>query len=120
MDDARKEVTDVGVYVKFALADEPAALLVWTTTPWNLPGSVALAVQAEAQYCRVRCSDTGEQLLLAHNCVPLVAKLHPERTLEVLETVTGQSLVGRRYVPPYTSMPPHVLSNNINNDKRKR
>ena len=50
-----KEVKDISVYVKFELVDEPGAfLLAWTTTPWTLPGNVAVAVNPEIWYAKIR------------------------------------------------------------------
>ncbi|MCX6041957.1 MAG: isoleucine--tRNA ligase [Caldilinea sp.] len=75
-------------------------LLAWTTTPWTLPGNVALAVGAEIDYVRVR--DAGGDLLL------LAADL-AERVLrpgfEVLDRMKGQDLVGLHYEPLYTFYP---------------
>src|SRR3990167_9464076 len=57
-----KDITDISVYVKFELADEPGAyFLAWTTTPWTLPGNVALAVKKDGQYVKVK---KGEEILI--------------------------------------------------------
>src|SRR3989344_9228120 len=49
-----KDVKDIAVTVKFELVDEPGTyLLAWTTTPWTLPGNVALAVGGDIKYVRV-------------------------------------------------------------------
>ena len=49
--DGYKDITDISVTVKFELKDEPGTfVLAWTTTPWTLPGNVALAVNPEAEY----------------------------------------------------------------------
>src|SRR5690606_36981503 len=46
---------DPSVYVKFAVVDEPDTyFLAWTTTPWTLPGNVALAVGPDVDYVKVR------------------------------------------------------------------
>ena len=51
-----QDVTDASAYVKLALlgSEPPEALLVWTTTPWTLPGNLAAAVGPEITYARVR------------------------------------------------------------------
>jgi isoleucyl-tRNA synthetase len=50
-----KDITDISVYVKFELADEPNTFfLAWTTTPWTLPGNVALAVGKDIEYQKVK------------------------------------------------------------------
>ena len=48
-----KEVKDKSIYVKFKIVDRDEYLLVWTTTPWTLPGNVALAVNKELTYVLV-------------------------------------------------------------------
>jgi len=53
-----RDITDISAYVKFELADEPGTyLLAWTTTPWTLPGNVALAVNPDIPYVRVEMTD---------------------------------------------------------------
>lgn len=50
-----KDVTDISVTAKFELVDEPGTfLLAWTTTPWTLPGNVALAVGADIEYVKIQ------------------------------------------------------------------
>lgn len=49
-----KDVKDISVIVRFELVDEPGTfMLAWTTTPWTLPGNVALAVDGEIEYVKV-------------------------------------------------------------------
>ncbi len=44
--DGYKDITDISITVKFELVDEPGTfVLAWTTTPWTLPGNVALAIK---------------------------------------------------------------------------
>ena len=52
--DAYQTVTDPSVYVKFRLADDDAAVLAWTTTPWTLPANLMLAVNSDMTYCEVK------------------------------------------------------------------
>ena len=70
------------------------SLLVWTTTPWTLPGNVAVAVAPEVTYVRARVDD--ETLILAE---PLVEKVLGEEA-EILDRFPGSDLVGRRYSGP--------------------
>src|SRR3989344_2672822 len=50
-----KDITDLSVYAKFELVDEPGTfLLAWTTTPWTLPGNAALAVNEKVVYSRLK------------------------------------------------------------------
>lgn len=88
-----KTVKDPAVTVKFALVDEPDTyVLAWTTTPWTLPGNVALAVGADIDYVKVREGEAFYYLAAARTEV-----LQGE--FEILETVKGSDLAGRRYRP---------------------
>jgi isoleucyl-tRNA synthetase len=94
-----RTVDDPSVYVRFPLADEPGtSLLVWTTTPWTLPSNSFAAVKADTRYAVVR--DGAGALIVAEALLPqLAAKAGHE--LEVLRTLGGSELVGRRYRPPF-------------------
>jgi isoleucyl-tRNA synthetase len=93
-----KEVRDPSIFVRFPLLDSPlgegASLLVWTTTPWTLPGNVAAAVHPNLQY--VAREHEGEVLVVAES---LVDKLLGEG--EERGRWTGQQLQGWRYRAPY-------------------
>jgi isoleucyl-tRNA synthetase len=94
-----EDVKDPSIYVRFPLLDAGGAetgesLLVWTTTPWTLPGNVAVAVASEVTY--VRASVDGETLILAE---ALVERVLGEGT-EVGEGFPGSELVGRGYRGP--------------------
>ena len=69
-------------------------LLVWTTTPWTLPGNIAIAVAPEVTYAKARVG--GETLILAE---PLVEKVLGEGA-EIVDRVPGRDLAGRRYEAP--------------------
>jgi isoleucyl-tRNA synthetase len=89
-----KDVEDPSIYVRFPLRDDDASLLVWTTTPWTLPGNVAVAVAPEVEY--VRANVDGETLILA---APLVEKVLGEG-VEIVGRNLGRDLVGTRYEGP--------------------
>jgi isoleucyl-tRNA synthetase len=94
-----KDVEDPSMYVRFPLLAEDGSesgesLLVWTTTPWTLPGNVAVAVAPQVTYVRVRVE--GEILTLAE---PLVEKVLGEGA-EIVERFPGSNLVGRAYRGP--------------------
>ena len=84
------------------LGDSPAAgmsgpaeyLLVWTTTPWTLPGNVAVAVAPDVTYVRAKVA--GETLIVAE---PLLERVLGEGT-EIVDRFQGSELVGRRYRGP--------------------
>ncbi len=94
-----KDVEDPSIYVRFSLLDEDGgeageSLLVWTTTPWTLPGNVAVAVAPEVTYVKARCGE--ETLILAE---PLLERVLGEG-VEVLDRLPGSLLVGRTYKGP--------------------
>jgi isoleucyl-tRNA synthetase len=94
-----EDVKDPSIYVRFPLLGEDGgeageSLLVWTTTPWTLPGNVAVAVASEVTYVRARIGD--ETVILAE---PLVGKVLGEGA-EVLDRFPGTELVGSAYRGP--------------------
>jgi isoleucyl-tRNA synthetase len=91
-----KEVEDPSVFVKVRAADDPDLYyLVWTTTPWTLISNVALAVQPNADYVRVKYG--GEQLLLAEALAEKVLK----DGYEVIGRMKGSDLEHKRYEPMF-------------------
>ena len=91
----RDDTPDPSVYVRFRLRSDPdTAVLAWTTTPWTLPGNVALAVGEDVDYVKVR--NRGEQLILAEARLGVL-----EGGYEVLERMKGTALVGLDYEPVY-------------------
>jgi isoleucyl-tRNA synthetase len=94
------DVEDPSVYVKFELEDEPRTyFLAWTTTPWTLPGNVALAVGLDIPYVRVRQGD--EHYILAR---ARLSVLQGEYQIEA--DVDAKSLLGKRYKPLYAYLIP--------------
>ncbi len=92
---------DPSVYVKFKVkGEENAYLLAWTTTPWTLPGNVALAIGEKLDYVKVRDAG-GDVLYMAAALADSV--LTPG--YEVLETLKGSDLLGMRYEPLYRFYP---------------
>jgi isoleucyl-tRNA synthetase len=91
-----KDVVDPSVFLKLRVANTPSGarggeerLLVWTTTPWTLPGNVAVAVAPDAVYAKVKNDD--EYLVIAE---PRIAAVLGEG-VEVVERFTGNELVER-------------------------
>ena len=90
-----KDITDISVTVKFALADEPHTyLLAWTTTPWTLPGNVALAVNPDEEYAEVALND--ERYILAN---ARVEKVFEGKEHRIIKTMRGADVAGRSYKP---------------------
>jgi isoleucyl-tRNA synthetase len=109
-----RTVAEPSVYIKFHLSDDPddARVLSWTTTPWTLPGNLALAVGEDIDYVRVRImapaadagdgsggfprgAESGEVLILAKSLLEDALR-HP---YEVVEELKGRDLVGLSYRP---------------------
>ena len=87
-----KDITDISVFAKFELVDEPGTyLLAWTTTPWTLPGNVALAIKPDALYVKAKKGE--ESFILLKNLAEKVLKDNYELT----EEISGKKLVGKRY-----------------------
>ena len=100
------EATDPSVFVRMPLVDKPdTSLLIWTTTPWTLPGNVAVAVHPDVDYVMVERGQTGntEKLILAKS---LVDKIFGDEAVRVLDTFKGKKLKGTKYLPLFTFMPP--------------
>ncbi|HWX46234.1 MAG TPA: isoleucine--tRNA ligase [Solirubrobacteraceae bacterium] len=96
-----QDVVDPSVYVRLPVQRprDPLqagdALLIWTTTPWTLPGNVAVAVGPDIEYVRARSG--GETLILAASLVEKVLGEH----VEILDRFPGRELVGATYEPPF-------------------
>ena len=95
-----KTVEDPSVYVACPLVDESdVALLVWTTTPWTLPANQYVAVRPDFDYVQVRAS--GRSLILAAALRETLEQKLGE-SLPVEKEFTGEALLGRRYLPPFS------------------
>jgi len=93
--DEYRELEDPSIFVKFP--SDGFSFLVWTTTPWTLPGNVALVVRADADYVRVKVDGETEELVLAKKLLGVFDRLGKKYT--VLETFKGEKLVGIKYRP---------------------
>src|SRR3989339_1017426 len=105
-----EEVKDLSVYVKFRIkspstshstlrvsdsmssgrADMNTYLLAWTTTPWTLPGNVALAVGKDIEYVKIKINE--EFLILAKKRLSIITDPY-----EIIEEMTGKDLIGLEY-----------------------
>ncbi|MBT0565251.1 isoleucine--tRNA ligase [Williamsia sp. CHRR-6] len=73
--------------------------LIWTTTPWTLPSNLAIAVNPDVEYARVRAAD-GEEYLLASARIASYARELGDNA-EVLDTYAGRDLAEATYTPPF-------------------
>ena len=93
-----KDVTERSAIVKFKAADEDAYFLAWTTTPWTLPSNLALCVNPNVTYVKLRVY--GKVYYLAEALVDSVFDgSWGER--EELATMKGSELEYRKYEPLY-------------------
>ncbi len=99
------DAVDPSITVRLPLVDEPNTyLLVWTTTPWTLPGNVAVAAHPDVEYVMVRVvGEATERLILAKELIPLV---FGDKKVEVLKSMKGKALEGKKYAPLYSFLPP--------------
>eukprot|EP00708_Paratrimastix_pyriformis_P002005 GAFH01000743.1.p1 GENE.GAFH01000743.1~~GAFH01000743.1.p1 ORF type:complete len:1155 (-),score=502.08 GAFH01000743.1:79-3132(-) len=104
-----KDVQDPAVIISFPLVEEPeASFLAWTTTPWTLPSNLALCVNAEFDYVKIRDASSGKVWVLAESRLSELYKTPQEYT--VISKCKGADLRGKRYVPlfPYFAQMPNV------------
>lgn len=108
MDNSYKDITEESVTVKFKVSakggsafggknlklPENTYLLAWTTTPWALPGNVALAVGGDIGYLLVTIGD--DNFILAKDRLPMIIK---EKNYTIIEELRGSDLVDLEYEP---------------------
>ncbi len=92
--------TDLSVTAKFKVVGEDNTyLLAWTTTPWTLPGNVALAVGKDIEYVQVQVKnkeEKSEHIILAKSRISLI-----EGEYEIVKEMKGSDLVSLTYEPLY-------------------
>lgn len=90
-----KDITDISVTVKFELVEEAGTFfLAWTTTPWTLPGNVALAVNPEIDYVKIKIGNA--KFILAESRLSVI-----KESYEIVEKIKGDALVGMSYKPVF-------------------
>lgn len=95
MDHSYKDVTEESVYIKFKVKGvKDSYLLAWTTTPWTLPGNVALAVGDDIDYVKAKFGQ--EILIMAEARLPAAGSEY-----EIIERLKGRQLVNLEYEPLY-------------------
>lgn len=91
-----KDVEDPSAFVRMRMKEEEnTSFLVWTTTPWTLISNVALALNPEIKYVKVKYAD--EFLILAEARLEVL-----EGDYRIVETYTGKQLAGKNYQPLFT------------------
>ena len=106
-----KDVKERSAVVRFKVKDEDAYILAWTTTPWTLPSNLALCVNPNEDYAKVKAADGYTYYMACALLDTVLGKLGAEgsgedgaeskQAYEVLETYKGTDLEGKEYEPLY-------------------
>ncbi|MDO4648910.1 MAG: isoleucine--tRNA ligase [Eubacteriales bacterium] len=96
-----KTVKERSAIVRFKVVGEDAYFLAWTTTPWTLPSNVALCVNPEEVYCKVKAADGYTYYMAKALLDTVLGSLGSEeqKAYEVLESYTGKDLEYKEYEP---------------------
>jgi isoleucyl-tRNA synthetase len=114
MDNAYIDHKDPAVTIKFKIkGEENTYFLAWTTTPWTLISNVALAVNPDLVYVKVRVEATGETYLFGESRMnsvfkeffPLDADSDENMPFEILDRHRGRELEGMQYEPLFSFFP---------------
>ena len=98
-----KAVKERSAIVRFKVKGEDAYFLAWTTTPWTLPSNVALCVNPEETYLKVKAADGYTYYIAKALADKVLGGLAEEgkAAYEVLETYVGKDLEYKEYEPLY-------------------
>lgn len=102
--------TDPSIYVRFPLEGEPnTSLLIWTTTPWTIPGNLAAAVHPDFVYAKVRVKrgTTEENLIFLEEKLEELKKISGAEEMYVVDHMKGSDIVGARYRHPLAGLVPY-------------
>ena len=103
-----KDITDISVTVKLAVTGQANTyFLAWTTTPWTLPGNVALAVGSMIDYVKIKVMSTGENYILAKSRLSVI-----KDDYAVVEEFKGEKIIGQPYKPLFDYYLPVQIGNN--------
>lgn len=96
-----KDINDISVYVEFKLKGRSnTSIIAWTTTPWTLPGNVALAVGKDIDYVEIEKKDMGGgglvRFILAKE---KVSEIFGDEEINIVKEYKGKDLVGLEYEP---------------------
>ena len=96
-----KTVKERSAIVRFKVVGEDAYFLAWTTTPWTLPSNVALCVNPDEVYCKVKAADGYTYYMAEALLDKVLGKFGSEDTpaYEVLEKYVGKDLEYKEYEP---------------------
>ena len=96
-----KDVKERSAIVRFKVKGEDAYFLAWTTTPWTLPSNVALCVNPDDTYCKVKAADGYTYYMAEALLENVLGRLKTEDApaYEILETYKGKDLEYKEYEP---------------------
>ena len=97
-----KTVKEKSAVVRFKIVGEDAYFLAWTTTPWTLPSNVALCVNPEEAYCKVKAIDGYTYYMakaLLDKVLGALCKEEGEKAYEIIEEYKGKDLEYKEYEP---------------------
>ncbi|MEM4574076.1 MAG: isoleucine--tRNA ligase [Candidatus Caldarchaeum sp.] len=92
-----EEVTDPSIYVKMPLVNG-GYVIIWTTTPWTLPGNEAIAVKPDAKYVELHVN--GEKWFVAEKLLDRFVEETKLTNYRIASSFEGEYFVGKRYVHP--------------------
>ncbi|MDD7114896.1 MAG: isoleucine--tRNA ligase, partial [Lachnospiraceae bacterium] len=100
-----KAVKERSAVVRFKVVGEDAYFLAWTTTPWTLPSNVALCVNPEETYCKVKAADGYTYYMAEALLDTVLGKLATEDApaYEVLDSFKGTALEYKEYEPLFAA-----------------
>ncbi|MFW9830308.1 MAG: isoleucine--tRNA ligase [Candidatus Thorarchaeota archaeon] len=94
-----RTIEDYSIWVKFpVLGRSKEFIVIWTTTPWTLPANMAVMVNPEFEYVRVRVDD--EVWILAKGLANIILQALLNKSYELVEEFKGSKLKGLRYEHP--------------------
>ena len=97
-----KDIKERSAIARFKVKDEDAYILAWTTTPWTLPSNVALCVNPNETYAKVKAADGYTYYMAEALLDTVLGSLEREEgtpAYEVLETYIGKDLENKEYIP---------------------
>ena len=103
-----KNVKERSAVVRFKVVGEDSYFLAWTTTPWTLPSNVALCVNPDDTYCKVKAADGYTYYMAEALLDKVLGKLATEDApaYEILETYKGTDLEHKEYEPLFDCVKP--------------
>ncbi|MFC1656716.1 class I tRNA ligase family protein [Patescibacteria group bacterium] len=90
-----KDIDETSIYVQFKVKSQKNTyILAWTTTPWTLPGNVALAIDENIDYTKIELVKSKNKIILAKARLNII-----DEKYHILETFRGKKILGLEYEP---------------------